>query len=86
METGRPTPFLARQLPALGWSDCSSLGKQKGTGEAHCFVSILFVAAKKTKEGAKMDVSSLRIFVFLAANVWYGPLPFSQSLRSCLSD
>ena len=53
METGRPTPFLARQLPALGWSDCSSPGKQKGPGEAHCFVSILFVAAKKTKEGAK---------------------------------
>ena len=28
----------------------------------------LFVAVKKTKEDAKMIVSSLRIFVFLAAN------------------
>jgi len=34
-----------------------------------CSGAFLLIAAKHTKEDAKMIVSSLRIFVFLAANV-----------------
>ena len=53
METGRPTPFLARQLPALGWSDCSSPGKQKGRARLIVLSRFYLWPQRKQKKAQK---------------------------------